>query len=167
MVRHLGLLLFIGIFTCSVSCAKEYQVVVPHMQIYKSKIGNLTPIKYVFNKNGQLLYKKAHSSSDIVKFLSDTPPLDTSEKELEILRPFLPKDYNFAESNYTIVLLRGEDSDSCPPCKKHEIQMRKLHDKLSHKNINLVQVIIDYEDTVTTNMLSDEEWKKQFKASGN
>ena len=132
------------------------------MKIYQSGMGNLTPVKYVFNKNGQLLYKKAHASSDIVKYLNDRPPLPTSDKELEILRPFLPDGHSFDDSNYTIVLVRGEDSDSCPPCKKHEVQMRKIHNKLAHKNINLVQVIIDYEDNTTTKMLSNEEWQKQF-----
>ncbi len=137
--------------------AKEYENRVLEDELYDSGLGFMTPEWYVFNKNAQLLYKKKGLAPDLVKHLKNKEVLESSNEQITTLSPFLPENYDFNESDYTIVLIRLDNYDACKPCKKHEDMLLKIHEKLAHKNINAVQIIMVPSKNSTTIMVPSED----------
>jgi len=139
------------------SYAEEFVTRFPGEEMNASGLGNFSPVHYVFNEAGELIFKEKGLAKNIVKYLEKRPPIEDSKEEKEMLTPFMPEGYQYTSAEYTIVLVRFGNYDACAPCRQHEQRIKKIHDTLIDKQINFVQVVFESKKGSTI-MVSDSEF---------
>lgn len=139
--------------------ANGIKVIIPPEKIQESKFGNVTPITYLVNQNGELIYKKKGPARDLIRSFSDNPTLSNSSSEIAKINAWLPEKFSYSDFEFTIVLVRDDNYIQCPKCKQHEDRIDKVLTKLSDKNIAFVQLINDLGENVNFSLVSPEEMK--------
>lgn len=148
--------------------AKEYQVSVTLDSTVVQDTSDITPIKYVFNQQGELLYKRKGAAPRLASYLNDEKPASPGDMEIAKLTPFLPKEYDFSATDYTLILVRGDVDNYCLECKQHAIKMRRIHEKFRKQgvNVNFVQVILTSQNPYSSKTVTEEEWNHVMKPFG-
>ena len=159
----LFLLLHIGV-VCTSATAKTLDVWIPHENILDTGFGNVTPIKYIVNQNGEVIFKKNGPTPNLIRKLVESNAIENSSEEVKKISRWLPADFAFSDAEFTIVLVRDDVYEGCPPCKKHEIRIRKIMEKLSDRNLAFVQLIQDLGANSKVEMISSEKMKTLLEA---
>lgn len=149
-------LLFLAAFICSPVLGNEYKVLIPHGNDLGEPFGNVTPVHYVVNQSGELIYKKIGAAKDLIRRIGDFPVLEISPKEMKKIRRWKPADLEFEDVSFTIILVRTDNYEGCPRCKKHELRCRKVKEKLDNLNVAFVQYIKDYGENFSVEIVSDK-----------
>ncbi len=156
--------LLLCLVTTAMAQANEVSLDIPYDDYYEVGEPSFIPETFLVNKRGEFLLKFNKVTRDLASHINAEHQV-LGKLESHRLFSVTKGKYDFAGSDYTLVLISDSDAENyCPPCVIQDKINRAVLKKIKDKNIRLLTVntVISGERTIT---FHPEEALEQFEGS--